>query len=158
MLIEKPKIEDLKIIRYILEQWTEPEEVEKYLSRIESEINGSTEYSMNFFVVKDQELVIGVGGLAKPLPIVLPLAKTNNPGEIKILYIDNNHCGKGIGKQVINYLELEARNQGYKELFVRSAERYKDTAYGFYEKMGYEQVYKLENNMSVFYKNNLSNL
>ena len=54
MLIEKPKIQDLKMIRSVLEQWTELEEVEKYLSRIESEINGSTEYSMNFFVVKDQ--------------------------------------------------------------------------------------------------------
>lgn len=152
MLIKKPKIEDLKIIRSVLEQWTESEEVEKYLSRIESEINGSTEYSMNFFVVKDQELVIGVGGLAKPLPIVLPLAKTSNPGEIKILYIDNSYRGKGVGKQMINYLELEARNQGYLELFVRSAERYKNTAYNFYKNMGYEEIYKLENNMSVFYK------
>lgn len=152
MLIEKPKIEDLKMIRSVLEQWTESEEVEKYLSRIESEINGSTEYSMNFFVVKDQELVIGVGGLAKPLPIVLPLAKTSNPGEIKILYIDNNHRGKGFGREMINSLELEARNQGYLELFVRSAERYKDTAYNFYKNMGYEEIYKLENNMSVFYK------
>jgi len=152
MLIEKPKIEDLKMIRSVLEQWTESEEVEKYLSRIESEINGSAEYSMNFFVVKDQELVIGVGGLAKPLPIVLPLAKTSNPGEIKILYIDNNHRGKGFGREMINYLELEARNQGYLELFVRSAERYKDTAYNFYKNMGYEEIYKLENNMSVFYK------
>lgn len=152
MLIEKPKIEDLKMIRSVLEQWTESEEVEKYLSRIESEINGYTEYSMNFWVIKDKELVIGVGGLAKPLPIILPLAKTINPGEIKILYIDNNHRGKGIGKQMINYLELEAKNQGYTELFIRSAERYKDTAYGFYMNIGYENIYKLENNMSVFHK------
>lgn len=152
MLIEKPKTEDLKMIRYILEQWTEPEEVEKYLFRIESEINGQTEYSMNFWVIKDQGLVIGVGGLTKPLPLILTLTKTTNPGEIKILYIDNNHRGKGIGRQMVNYLEQEARNQGYTELFIRSAERYKDTAYGFYKKMGYEQIHKLENNMSVFYK------
>lgn len=152
MLIEKPKIEDLKMIRYILEQWTEPEEVEKYLSRIESEINGSTEYSMNFWVIKNENLVIGVGGLAELLPLILPLAKTTNPGEIKILYIDNHHRGKGFGGQMINYLEQEAVNQGYRELFIRSAERYKDTAYGFYNNMGYEQIHKLENNMSVFYK------
>ena len=152
MLIEKSKTEDLKMIRCILEQWTDPEEVEKYLLRIESEINGHAEYSMNFWVIKDQESVIGVGGLSKPLPIILPLAKTNNPGEIKILYIDNNHRGKCVGRQMMNYLELEARNQGYTELFVRSAERYENTAYGFYKKMGYEQIYKLENNMSVFYK------
>ncbi len=152
MTIEKPKIEDLKMIRCILEQWTDLEEAEKYLSRIESEINGATEYSMNFFVARGEETVIGVGGLAKPLPIILPLAKTINPGEIKILYIDGNHRGKGLGKEMINYLEQEARNQGYKELFVRSAERYKDTAYGFYRNMGYEEMRKLENNMSVFHK------
>ncbi|MGE5426015.1 MAG: GNAT family N-acetyltransferase [Bacillota bacterium] len=152
MLIEKPRNEDLKMIRYILEQWTEPEEIEKYLSRIESEINGNTEHSMNFFVVKDRKLVTGIGGLAKPLPIILPLAKTSNPGEIKILYINNIHRGKGIGRQMVNYLEQEARNQGYTELFIRSAEKYKDTAYCFYKKMGYEQIHKLANNMKVFYK------
>ncbi len=152
MLIEKPKTEDLKMIRCVLEQWTEQEEVEKYLLRIESEINGITEYSMNFWVIKDGKSVVGISGLAKPLPLVLPLAKTDNPGEIKILYIDNNHRHQGAGSQMVNYLEQEAKNEGYKELFIRSAERYKDTAYDFYENMGYEQIHKLENNMSVFYK------
>jgi len=140
MIIEKPKIEDLKMTRYVLEQWTEREEVEKYLSRTESEINGNTEYSMSFWVIKDEGVVIGVGGLAKPLPVILPLVKTSNPGEIKILYIDNDHRGKGVGRQMINFLEKAAINQGYKELFIRSAERYKDTAYVFYKRMGYEQI------------------
>lgn len=152
MLIEKPKIEDLKMIGYILEQWTEPEEVEKYLSRIESEINGHTEYSMNFWAIKDEKLVIGIGGLAKPLPLILPLAKTNNPGEVKILYIDNDHRGKGVGRRMINYLEQEARTQGYRELFIRSALIYKNTAYDFYKKMGYEELGKLKDDMSVFHK------
>ncbi|MFA6514292.1 MAG: GNAT family N-acetyltransferase [Patescibacteria group bacterium] len=152
MLIEKPKIKDLEMIRKILEQWAELEEVDKYLSRINSEINGQTEYSMNFWVIKDQELVIGVGGLAKPLPFILSLATTNNPGEIKILYIDDSHRGKGVGKQMIKFLEQEAEKLGYTELFIRSAEKYKNTAYDFYERMGYEELCKLENNMSVFYK------
>ena len=152
MVILKPKIEDLDKIRKILEQWTELEEVEKYLSRINSEINGYTEYSMNFWVIIENGVVAGVGGLAKPLPIVLPLAKSENPGEIKILYIDNSYQGKGIGKQLVNFLENEARNQGYTELFVRSAERYKDTGHGFYEKMGYKSLGETENNMSIFNK------
>lgn len=152
MLISKPKIKDLEMIRGIMEQWTEQEEVGKYMSRIDSEINGKVEYSMNFWVIKDEKSVIGVGGLAKPLPLILPLAKTSNPGEIKILYIDNNHRGQGVGGQMIKFLEQEARNQGYTELFVRSAERYKNTAYGFYEKMGYKKLGELENKMSVFYK------
>jgi len=152
MSIEKPTIEDLEAIRQILEQWTEPEEVEKYLIRIESEINGSSEFSMNFFVVRGENNVIGIGGLSKPLPIIMSLAKTSHPGEIKILYLDNNNRSRGFGRQMINYLEREAGKQGYKELFVRSAARYEDTAYGFYKNMGYEQIHKLENNMSVFHK------
>ena len=152
MIIEKPKIEDLKMIRQILEQWTEPEEVDKYLSRINSEINDQTEYSMNFWVIKDNQFVVGVCGLAKPLPTILPLAKTNNPGEIKILYINDNNRNKGVGRQMINFLEQEAVNQSYTELFVRSAERYKETAHGFYKKMGYKNIGKTENNMNIFNK------
>jgi len=152
MNIEKPKAEDLETIGRILIQWTELEEVEKYLHRINSEINGQTEYFMNFWVAKEKDLVIGVGGLARPLPVILSMAKSKNPGEIKILYIDNNYRGKGVGKEVINFLENEAKNQNYKELFIRSAKRYQNTAYGFYEKMGYAKLCELDNNMSVFYK------
>lgn len=152
MVIQKPKIEDLEMICQILGQWTEQEEVEKYLSRIHHEINGQTEYSMNFWVIKEGELVVGIGGLAKPLPIILSLAKSSNPGEIKILYINNSHRGKGVGKQMINFLENEAKSQNYHELFVRSAQRYEATAFGFYKKMGYIKLSELANNMSVFYK------
>jgi len=152
MIIEKPKTKDLENIRHILEQWTELEEVEKYISRINLEIEGNTEYSMNFWVIKDGDVLTGVGGLAEPLPLIMPFAKSDNPGEIKILYLDNNYRGQGAGKKMINFLENEAKNQGYKELFIRSAQRYEETAYGFYEKMGYVSLAKLDNNMSVFHK------
>jgi len=152
MEIVKPKIEDLEGIRKILEQWTENEEVEKYLGRIKDEINGITKFGMNFWVIKSNDLIVGVGGLADPLPVVIPLAQSGNPGEIKILYLDNEIRGKGFGKQMVEFLEKEARGQGYTELFIRSAERYKDTAYGFYEKVGYKKVGLLDNNMVVFAK------
>ena len=35
---------------------------------------------------------------------------------------------------------------------IRSSERYKDTAYGFYEKMGYKNIGLTNNNMAVFNK------
>ena len=107
---------------------------------------------MNFWVIKSNDLIVGVGGLADPLPVVIPLAQSGNPGEIKILYLDNEIRGKGFGKQMVEFLEKEARGQGYTELFIRSAERYKDTAYGFYEKVGYKKVGLLDNNMVVFAK------
>lgn len=152
MAVKKPTTDDLKTIGQILEQWTELEEVDKYLLRIDSEINGQTEYSMNFWVIKDNQSVVGVGGLAEPLPAILSLAKSKNPGEIKILYINDNDRNKGVGRQMIDFLEQEAARQGYTELFVRSAERYQETAYGFYEKMGYKSIGKTENNMNIFNK------
>ena len=152
MIIRKPKIEDLDKIGQILKQWTDQEEVEKYLFRIKSEIDGYTEYSMNFWVGEDNGTIICISGLSNPLPIILSLAKSKNPGEIKIFYVDNNHRGKGIGRQMINFLEEEAKNQGYAELFVRSAERYKDTGHGFYEKMKYEFLGRTENNMAIFHR------
>jgi N-acetylglutamate synthase-like GNAT family acetyltransferase len=152
MVVKKPTTDDLKTIGQILEQWTELEEVDKYLLRIDSEINGQTEYSMNFWVIKDNQSVVGVGGLAEPLPAILSLAKSKNPGEIKVLYINDNDRNKGVGRQMIDFLEQEAARQGYTELFVRSAERYQETAYGFYKKMGYKSIGKTENNMNIFNK------
>ena len=138
--IEKPKISDLEQIRNIFSQWTEIEEVEKYLSRISNEINGQTEFNMQFWVACENKIAVGVVGLSDPLPKVLPFAKTEKPGEIKILYVDTKKQGKGIGRFLVDFIEEEAIAQGYSELLIRSAEKYRETAYRFYEKMDYVKV------------------
>ncbi|HIH10664.1 TPA: GNAT family N-acetyltransferase [Candidatus Woesearchaeota archaeon] len=135
--ITKPVTKNIEQIKEILSQWTEVEEVEKYITRISNEIDGKTEFNMQFWIAKEDETVVGVVGLCNPLPKILSFAKTSNPGEIKILYLDTQMQGKGIGKLLVGYVEKEADKQGYSELLVRSAERYRDTAYGFYEKLGY---------------------
>ena len=139
MVIKKPKEEDLDKIVAILSQWTKKAEVDKYLRRISNEIDGKTEFNQQFWVAKQNNQVLGVGGLADPLPKVLPLSKTKSPGEIKILYIDQRSQGQGVGRKLVTFLEEEAQNQGYTELLVRSAQKYKDTGWGFYEKIGYEK-------------------
>ncbi len=138
--VEKPKGEDLPDIEEILNQWTEEEEVDKYIERIGNEIDGHTEFNMQFWVARDNDKVIGIIGLSNPLPKVIPLAKTQKPGEIKILYVDNKEQGKGIGRTLVGFIENEAKRQGYKELLVRSAERYKNTTWGFYKKLGYSDL------------------
>ena len=52
MKIDKPKLTDLKEIKKILTQWTEKEEVIKYLQRIKNEIEGTTEFNMHFWVAR----------------------------------------------------------------------------------------------------------
>ncbi len=81
--IEKPKKEDLPGIENILNQWTEKEEVDKYLNRIANEINGQTEFNMQFWITKDDSGVLGIIGLSDLLPKVIPYTKTSKPAELK---------------------------------------------------------------------------
>ncbi len=150
--ITKPKIEDLDKIFAILLQWTDREEAEKYVNRIKNEINGIKEFNMSFWVIKKDDEVAGVGGLSDILPSIKSFSKTENPCELKILYLDNKFRGQGFGKILLNSLEKKAKENKYTELMIRSAERYKDTAYGFYEKMGYKNIGLTDNNMAVFNK------
>lgn len=150
--IFKPKIEDLDKIFDILLQWADREETEKYVKRIENEINGITEFNMSFWIIKKDEEIVGIGGLSDILPVIKIFSKTNNPCELKILYLDNKFRGQGFGKILLNFLEEKAREIKYTELMIRSAEKYKNTAYGFYEKMGYKNIGLTDNNMAVFNK------
>lgn len=155
--IEKPNLEDLSSIEKILNQWTEKEEVEKYLKRISGEIIGRMKFNMQFWVAKENDSVTGVIGLSDPLPKVIPFAKTSEPVEIKILYVDGKNQGRGVGKTLVNFVEEEAKRQGYQELLVRSAKKYIGTAWGFYKKIGYQEVGIVtggegKNKMQVFEK------
>lgn len=157
MTFRKPQIEDLKRIGEIMTQWTEADEVKKYQERIKNEINGKVEFRAKYFVVEVDGNCVGVGGISLPLPKVMKYTVTENPGEIKILYLDNNERGKGIGKYLFKNLEKEAEKENYEELIIRSAQIYRETAYGFYEHMGYKQVDTIDGGdpskkMAVFYK------
>lgn len=142
--IRKPELSDLPAIQKILANWTEAEEVQKYTDRIANEINGSTEFNMQFWALEDNDHVIGVGGTSIPVPKLQPFFTTSKSVELKILYLDPNSRGKGAGKELLSFIEKEAIKRGFTEMLLRSAEKYKDTAYGFYEKMGYDPVGKVE--------------
>lgn len=107
--IVKPQIKDLEQIRNILIQWTEVEEVDKYLARISNEINGKTEFNMQFWVSRENENTVGIIGLCNPLPKILSFAKINNPGEIKVLYVDTKEQEKGAGTNLLDFIENEAK-------------------------------------------------
>jgi GNAT superfamily N-acetyltransferase len=153
--ITKPSLSDLSEIELILSQWTETIEVEKYLSRIKNEINGIVEYHTYFWVIKNNDQTVGIGGLADPLPKTLPFASSLNPLEIKILYLDNNSRGLGLGKQLLQFLETEAKKTNCSELLIRTSDRYKTTAWDFYQHLGYKLAGYLDNDghqMAVFRK------
>ena len=138
--VDKPTVEDLPAIGRILRLWTEESEVEKYLERVRNEISGKRRFNLQFWVVRKEKTVIGVIGLADPVPKALPLAKTKKPVEMKLLYVAGDYQAKGVGRRLVDFVEAEAKKQGYTELMVRSAQRYRETAWGFYDKLGYARV------------------
>lgn len=144
MEIRKPQKGDLPEIKNILSEWNDEEYTKIYFSRVRNEINGITEFNMKFWIASDN-VVLGIIGLSDLSPDLLIFSKTDKPGQLKILYIDNKMQGKKIGKKLTLFIEKEALKQGYKELLVKSADIYKNTAWGFYEKMGYKQMGLIDN-------------
>ena len=142
--IRKPKNKDLDKINDILSQWNDKEQTEIYFKRIKNEIEGNTEFNMRFWVALDKD-VLGIIGLSDLSPDLQKFSKTEKPGQLKILYIDKNNLGKNIGKQLTLFIENEAGRDGYMELLVKSSEIYKNTAWGFYKKMGYELLGLINN-------------
>lgn len=151
-MIRKPIKADIEVIRDILTQWTEVEEVEKYVARITNEIDGIIEYNTRFWVYEDEGNVVGVAGLSDPLPKVMSFSKGKKPIELKILYVDYKRRGKGVGKRLMVYLENLAKNEQCDEMIIRSAKRYEDTAYGFYQKLDYKILGYVDDQMAVFGK------
>jgi len=153
--IEKPTQNEFTGIRQVLSQWTFSREVRKYSERIRDEIAGRSKYNMQFWVAKENGRVIGIAGLGESLPKEMSYAQTEIPCSLKILYVHGDHQGKGIGTILITFIEQQAKKQGYDEILVRSAERYRGSSYGFYEKRGYRLVGETgqdENKMAVFQK------
>ena len=140
MNIFKPQKSDLPDIKDILYKWTDKEEADKYIDRILSEIDGDTEWNMRYWVIKQDDKVYGVSGIGDSYPKLSQHAKTNKPGLIKIMYLVDDERGKGIGKLLLKAMEEEMRKFGYSEIIVGSHSQYKDTAFGFYKKMGYKVI------------------
>ena len=64
---------------------------------------------------------------------------------LRQMAVQNNVQGKGIGAAMMNYAENLARDKGYKKLIMHARE----TAVGFYEKLGYKKVSKEFNEVSL---------
>lgn len=151
MRLQKAKTNDLVLIKNILLQWTDQEEVDKYLVRIEDEINGKTEFNTHFWTITNPDTV-GILGISDPLPKISQFFTTTKPVELKILYLDNSIRGQGLGRLALIEIEKIIINLGYQEIFARSASRYQQTAWGFYQKMGYQKIGLVDNDMAVFHK------
>ncbi|MBN1994914.1 MAG: GNAT family N-acetyltransferase [Anaerolineae bacterium] len=64
-------------------------------------------------------------------------------GRVRSVFVDVGRHGNGIGKELMAVIETYAQKQGLKKIFLLSGL----SAYGFYEKLGYEVVKRFENNL-----------
>lgn len=90
----------------------------------EFSVKGLTDYSKKnrVYVVKAEDKIIGTGTLA------------NN--QIKGVFVDIDHQGKGIGKFLMNFLELELKENGIQKAELTSSKYAKN----FYLKLDYKEA------------------
>jgi len=143
---------DLPSLRPILETWVRDrqtkelltEEVEAALAFVQKAV--SSDGKAHYRIAEVDKRVIGMIGL-HPLtePKMLSFASTSSPFEVRHFFVSAAHNnGKGVGRKLISEIEKVARELGGTELFVNSGTRYKDTAWGFYDKIFGERVAVLE--------------
>jgi len=87
--------------------------------------------SINAFICDEQNNVIACGRLQENEN--LPTGQAGKIGQIRFMAVDNKYQGKGLGKTIVDFLELKA-----KQLHLNSIElQARENAVKFYETCGY---------------------
>jgi N-acetylglutamate synthase-like GNAT family acetyltransferase len=74
------------------------------------------------------------------------LCKENNERiKLRQMAVHENVQGKGLGAAILNFAENIARDKGYKTIFMHARE----TAVGFYEKLGYQINSEVFNEVNI---------
>lgn len=147
MEIKPLKPKHLSAVSKILSTWLTKEEAEHYISSIQEIITNRKEklkFDSHYFVAVTDHKIIGVAGFRSAHPKLLEFATTNKPAELCMLYVAKNYIGKGAGQALTEYVIEKIRKKKYKELMVRSAEKFRETGWGFYDKMEFERAGELK--------------
>ncbi|GAB3580977.1 GNAT family N-acetyltransferase [Hymenobacter daeguensis] len=77
-------------------------------------------------------------GEAPPTALAVGMlqATGTHQGQIRFMAVAPEAAGQGLGRQVVHYLEVQARAAGLTEIVLHSRE----TALGFYQQLGYAVV------------------
>ncbi len=148
ILIRDAAVQDVPSIKVILQEWFQDEELEAYIKTVEygiQEVGDAKKFDYHYYVACFEKKVIGVGGIRKPHPKLKQFTHTENPAGFSMLYVTKDHRGgKGVGSKLFQHMVQEVKNRGYTELVVRSSILFKESAWGFYDKMpGLERVGQL---------------
>ena len=93
-------------------------------------------------VVGDRVVVAEVDGVVVGLAHlqVTPALERERPAaKLGALIVDEEQRGRGVGRALVEAIEVEARRRGCELLFLTTAER-RDDAHAFYERVGLEHT------------------
>jgi ribosomal protein S18 acetylase RimI-like enzyme len=144
---------DLAEIKPILETWIKdkitgsplPDEVAETLKNMQESLSGNNDRV--YLVAEEDSAIVGVIGFKNPDRIMIAFAQTSNPAELINAYVRvDERGGRGVGRALVDFLEEEAIRQGFTEIILNSGPRFKDTGWGFYDKLpNYNRVGMAEN-------------
>lgn len=96
-----------------------------------NDIEGQYKNNNGFFgIIIYHDLIIGTFGLYK---------LTEEVCELRKMYLNKQHRGKGLGKHVVNYIISMAKEKGYKSIELETASVLKE-AIGLYKRYGFKEV------------------
>lgn len=148
------RLDDLDHIQSIVETWARSwlrvvdgrvrgtvitSEVDEIIERVQASLTDSSIGS--FYVLRGSDgIPVGMAGLAPVDPRMMQFTQTERPIEMTNVYLDNAYRGQGLGRQLVDSVLDTARESGYTEVVWNSGPRFKDTAWGFYERVYGPQV------------------
>lgn len=143
---------DIAALAPILETWVKdrntgeslPREVDTIIQAVRAAANGEGE--TKYFVAKIGEVLVGIMGYKPASDVMKQYALTESPAEIVNAFVDaEQRGGRGVGRTLVNAVEMDARKSGYSEILVNSGPRYRNTAWGFYDRVFGESVSTIPN-------------
>lgn len=144
--IKSLSLNDLDAVPVILADWLSSEEVLYYTKQIRENLLDSdgSKFDSHYYGAFFKGKLIGLAGRRSLLPKLLPYASSLKPAELNMLYVGQNYRGgQGVGTSLVDYVATQAKEAGYSELIVRSALKFEDTGWGFYDHLNFQRIAKL---------------
>lgn len=132
--------EDVPSVANILSQsYSDTENVQYIINLIKDSLSDTPQYPGEFYIVaKDNKgAVVGFLGYRDVTTRLKQFSTGNKPIEIYSLFVDMHARQKGIGRSLVKFLEEYAVTNDYNEVLVKSADKFKEAGWIFYEKIGF---------------------
>lgn len=156
--IRQVELRDLERLRAIFCEWSvrgstgkiDMSDIRRKIGDIRGSIMGKN--NCRFIVaVNTQDSAIGIAGFKRPRTDI-QATKTDDTVQLISPFVAKEYQGVGAAKRLLGEIVDEVKDLGYKEMIVRSAIRYKDSAWAAFSKM-FKQEPRIRNDM---YGNNIS--